>query len=316
MRRPPRQVETLRAPVFDALELQRYRVRDLLLGDNECEQQIEEAQKIASLCRHEECCWLTQMFAGKKVSTVEEAKEIFLEREKTDERARTFAALMTKSWDLDLLETCSSDALALAKRSVLKGGKEKLLLAELSAKMGEREGFYELASFAVDVATKIQMFLRAAELGSVWAGRFLTSLIPKSDSQRFFWIAHSVNPKWSVHPFFSALLEEEKKWKVGTGRTRIMFILGRALVGQIDSANRTLFGTKLYYNVRVEPAITALTTFTTIMNMAKEALFWWTLIGIRVRLVKDIRTLIAKMVWDPETYCNLFEIERAKKSIP
>jgi hypothetical protein len=58
--------------------LQWFAIRDALLGHNEQSQDVNRALELAAVCNHPDAVWLTKLFAGRDVSTVEEARQVFL----------------------------------------------------------------------------------------------------------------------------------------------------------------------------------------------------------------------------------------------
>jgi hypothetical protein len=55
-----------------------YKIRDTLLGQNCCKQDIKRALELASVCEHPNAVWLTKLFCGHDVTSHEEAREVFL----------------------------------------------------------------------------------------------------------------------------------------------------------------------------------------------------------------------------------------------
>lgn len=78
-------------------ELEWYEIRDRLLGHHSrVAQDLRAALQLATFCRHPDAQWLAQIFAGKNVRTVEEARAVFL-AQGDDARALCFAALLSGS---------------------------------------------------------------------------------------------------------------------------------------------------------------------------------------------------------------------------
>jgi hypothetical protein len=68
-----------------------YEIRDVLLGVNK-RAIFKQALKIAESCQYPDAVWLTKLFTGRDVSTLEDAKNVFLESD--DFRAPCFAAVI------------------------------------------------------------------------------------------------------------------------------------------------------------------------------------------------------------------------------
>ena len=80
-------------------QLEYYAIRDTLLGHNFVKQDVKHALELASTFQHPEAQWLVKIFAGKDVTTKEEAREVFLAQGNDDARALCFAAAITRHWD-------------------------------------------------------------------------------------------------------------------------------------------------------------------------------------------------------------------------
>lgn len=109
---------------------------------------VKLALKLASTCKHPDARWLTEICAGKKVSTGEEIQAVFLEEERKtgDPRAICFAPL--NAWDLQRLHRSAELGYAFAQArmaSVEYDEEERFRFASLSAAQGERDGLLQLA---------------------------------------------------------------------------------------------------------------------------------------------------------------------------
>jgi hypothetical protein len=143
-------VRSLFNPDELVLEKQWLEIRDIFFGLNYAEQDITRAFELAAVCEHKEAQWLTRIFAGKTVSTWEEARDIFLALGENDARGLCFAALLSKEdedslsdEDVALLRR-SADlgcAFAQAKMAELTIGDECFRFATLAASQRERDGF-------------------------------------------------------------------------------------------------------------------------------------------------------------------------------
>jgi hypothetical protein len=55
-----------------------YKIRDLLFGNIGIEMDIKKALELASVSDHPNAVWLTKLFGGRDVVSLEEAREVFL----------------------------------------------------------------------------------------------------------------------------------------------------------------------------------------------------------------------------------------------
>jgi hypothetical protein len=54
------------------------KIRDTLFGQNGFEQDIREALELASVCEHPNAVWLANLFGGRDVASLEDARQVFL----------------------------------------------------------------------------------------------------------------------------------------------------------------------------------------------------------------------------------------------
>jgi hypothetical protein len=75
-------IHSLFTPDELVLEVEFLKARDMLLGENYEKRDVKRALELAAASEHPQCQWLTSLFAGKTVSTVKEARDVFLAHEK------------------------------------------------------------------------------------------------------------------------------------------------------------------------------------------------------------------------------------------
>jgi hypothetical protein len=87
-------IQSLFTPDELALELEWLKARDMLLGDKYIEQDVNRGLELAASSDHPSCQWLTGLFANKTVTTVKEARAVFLAEGKKSPASLCFAALL------------------------------------------------------------------------------------------------------------------------------------------------------------------------------------------------------------------------------
>jgi hypothetical protein len=97
------------------LEKRWLEIRDIFFGFW-VKQDITRALELAAACPHKEARCLTRVFAGKTVSTREQARDIFLALGENDARGLCFAALLNGS-DEDDDDYNSDEDVVLLRRS-------------------------------------------------------------------------------------------------------------------------------------------------------------------------------------------------------
>jgi hypothetical protein len=136
--------------------------------------------------------------------------------------------------------------------------------------------------------------LVAAELGHVNAMVCLGDLFDKDEPQRFLWFGRAATKEES-DSFLIEMSDEIHNFSSGTGNAKVVFVIGRALKGQIDNENRTIFGNVHNFDGRIDPANQALHFYQLKVQSFRKAIYTWTMVGLRNKVVKDIRKVIGKM---------------------
>jgi TPR repeat protein len=289
--------------------LEWYKIRDTFFGRNYVSRNIPLALELASRCAHPDARWLTEVCAGKDVTTREEAKEVFSALGQNDARALCFAWLCSHSEEQeDLASLLHSAELGfafaqawMAKRTV---GEEMLKLAQLAAAQGERDGYFMLGCCFCDVegcernlGKAKENFLRTSELGDVFAMGELGSLLDESDPQRWRWWgrAATLGGTWNFLTKFAKQVELFNSVSVSGA---VMFAIGQALQGHVNERARSIFNDEFDFNYLIGPAKQAIAFYDMQIKATKDAMRAWTLVGIEFNVVKDVRKLIAKLIWD------------------
>jgi hypothetical protein len=141
-------------------------------------------------------------------------------------------------------------------------------------------------------------FLLASELGHVWAMSWLGYLFDESDPQRWRWWgrAAALGASWR---FLSNFAKQVELFNSGSGSAAVMFAIGQALQGHVNEEARTIFNIDTYdFDSRIGPAKQAIAFYEAQIKATKDAMHAWTQVGIKLKVVKDVRKLIAKLIWD------------------
>ncbi len=290
-------------------------VRDTLLGDNFKKQDITAALALARDCKHPDAEWLTSIFEGKDVSTKEEARKVLLLHE-NDARALCFAwSLSDDRWsDVSLLHRSSEigNAFACSTLSVEVWGENKeeaFRLARLAAAQHESDGFYSLGfcfrdgfGCEEDLNLAKENFLIAAELGQVDSADDYGRLLDESDPACWIWLGRAAL-RGLPNSFLFSFSKQIERFFSGSGNATIVFLIGRALKGNIDLEKKKIFGKKLYFDSQIGPANQAVSFYSSQIKAARLAVATWTLVS-RLHLIKDMRIYIGKMIWEGRFEAN------------
>jgi TPR repeat protein len=272
-------------------------------------QNIPLALELASSCQHPDARWLSMACAGKDVTTKEDAKRVFSALGENDARALCLMWLLGTWVDqADFASLRQSAELGFAfAQAFLSGrteGDEKFKLAQLSAAQGERDGllwlgwcFRDGLGCETNLDKAKENFLLASELGHVWAMSLLGELLDESDPQRWRWWGRAAALGASSN-FLSHFAKQVDSLSSGSRSAVVVFAIGQALQGHANEVARTIFNSGINFDSPYGPAKQAIAFYESQINTTKVAMLAWTLVGIKLKVVKDVRKLIAKLIWD------------------
>jgi TPR repeat protein len=244
------------------------------------------------------------------VTTRDDGKRVFSAIDQSDARALCFAWLcgdFDEREDLSPLRRSAQLGIALAQAELAAGwteGEEKLKFAQLAAAQGELDGFYWLGwcfrfdgGCEKDLDEAKENFLLASELGHVWAMSDLGDLLDESDPQRWRWWGRAAAIEDSSS-FLSDFAEQVKSFNSSSGSAAVVFAIAQALQGHVNQEARTIFNTGYEFDSCIGPAKQAIAFYETQIKATKDAMRAWTLVGIKLNVIKDVRKLISKLIWD------------------
>ncbi len=292
-----------------------YQIRDMFLGYNHRKKDVEAALALASSCEHEDAVWLSKMFAGKTVRNDDDVFAVFSEHP-NDMRALCFASLMKgRPWNMQGLRRSAESGYAFAQCRLgwEESGSEKFLWANRAASQGERGGFVCLGfyyRYDDENLEKAKESLRiAAELNHVTSMVDLALLLPSSDPERFVWLGRAAK-SGEDGPFlelFPARVSRFLRKRGGPYIRSVIFVIGHALSKSFDLENRKIFSVdNCDFDQYVPAASEAIRFFRAQSAAARRAADAWSIIGSRLHIIKDVRILIAKMVWEARIEAQYF----------
>ncbi len=291
-------------------------IRDTFLGENFKKQDITCALALARQCKHPDAEWLTSIFEGKEVLTKKDAREVFLSLE-NDARALCFAWWLTddRKEDLSLIRRSSEMGNAFACSSLgwrvwIENEKETFLKTHYAVSQHERDGFCLFGfCFRDGVGCEKELnlaretFLIAAELGHVWATACYGCLLGKSEPTCWIWLGRAAL-RGMPDSFLDYFSKQVKQFFSGSGNATVVFLIGRALKGNIDLEKKQIFGGRYDFDSRIGPANQAVSFCSSQIKSARLAVDTWTLVATRLRLIKDMRIFVGKMIWEARFEAN------------
>lgn len=285
-----------------------YKILDTLFGWNYVNRNIALAIEMASSCTHPEAQWLVKTFQGKHVKTQEEFQNILMQCDQSDAHTLCFLGLCYDRKDplhSVLMRQAAEQGFSLAQamyaacRRSIVNFETSFKFATLAAAKNERYAFYILGLLYGEGngcernrEKSKECFMRAANFGEVWAMVMLGKMFDPSDVQKWKWWGRAAK---AGKPF---QFYQQFSKQVKHGRPNVMFAIGRVLYGSVDFEKRSFFNDdddasqeKLVY------AKQAIDFYFAQLVCCRKAVDNWTLVGIRFRVVKDIRKLIGLLIW-------------------
>jgi len=157
-----------------------------------------------------------------------------------------------------------------------------------------------------------QNFLLPTKLGHVFAVSCLGHLLEESNPHgwRLWGRAAALGSSGSFLYHFS---EQVEVFNSGSGSAAVMFAIGQALQGHMNEQARRICNWEYDFDSLVNPAKQAIAFYEAQIKATKDAMRAWTLVGIKLKVVKDVRKLIARLIWDSREEALYDVLEGEKK---
>ncbi len=300
---------------------------DTFLGDNGKNRDIRAALNLAQHCKHPDAVWLTSIFDGKNVAKRKEAKKVLLLHQ-DDARALCFAWNLTahRAQDLSLLRRAAEmgNAFASSMLSVLCFGDENeeqaFPFAQLAAAKHEPGGHFWIGAFLHsgiicerNLSLAKENFLIAAELGYAAAAAYYGNFVDELPPSRWLWLSRAASRGYP-DSFLDSFSKQVEQFFSGSGNATVMFLIGRALKGNIDMDKKEIFGSDLDFDSLIGPANQAVSFYEAQINCARLAVDTWILVATRMHMIKDMRVFIGKMIWEARFEANYKMSARALRA--
>jgi hypothetical protein len=195
--------------------------------------------------------------------------------------------------------------LAQARMAGRTNGEEKFRFAKSAASQREREGFFWLGfchqfgrGCEPDLEIAKKLHLIAVQLGSVLSMCCLGRMFDESDPRWWFWLGRAVVLGFPDASFLGNFSARVQPFNSGSGNGSVLFQIGKALNGHISVESRTIFNLGLEFDDLIGPANTAISFYKSQVAACRRAVDAWSHVGIQRGVVKDIRILISKLVWE------------------
>ncbi len=107
-----------------------------------------------------------------------------------------------------------------------------------------------------------------------------------------------------VYSFLDSFSKQVDLFFSGSGNATVIFLIGRALKGNINMENRQIFREKYDFDSLIGPANQAVSFYESQIKSARLAVDTWTLVATRLHVMKDVRIYIGKMIWEARFEAN------------
>jgi hypothetical protein len=147
-------------------------------------------------------------------------------------------------------------------------------------------------------------FFRAAERGDVDAKSWLVEWFRESTpavSDPWYW---KLKGLFGHQDFLREFPKQVHNFNSGSGSFAVALAIGHALKGHIDVSRKMIFNSRLTNAEYVPLAVQMENLYDAQIAACRKAVDTWTLTGIRWKVVKDIRILIAKLIWESRETCS------------
>jgi hypothetical protein len=124
-------------------------------------------------------------------------------------------------------------------------------------------------------------------------------LLDETNPQRWHWWGLAV-ARGSNSSFLNDFPSVVNRFESSTSLAPVLFAIGRALRGHIDTLKREIFGKSNDFDRRIGPANRAVDFFASQCAAARRAVDAWCLMAVRInsKVNRDIRKKIGMMIWE------------------
>ncbi len=137
----------------------------------------------------------------------------------------------------------------------------------------------------------------------VWAACDYGALLNESDPDRWLWLGRAAL-RGLPGSFLLSFSKQVNLFFYGSGNATVIFLIGRALEGNIDMEKNLFFGNFFFFDSYIGPANQAVSFYSSQIKSARLAVDTWTLVAARLHLIKDMRIYISKLIWERRFEAN------------
>ncbi len=257
-------------------------------------------------CLHPDARWLASLFPDEPFAVTKQAMLSVMKAQGNDPRALYLCSQLAGC--VASLQRAAELGYAPAQASWARECRviERLAWAEKAAAQGDRRGLFVLGRWLwngigcdQDRGRALALMKEAAELEDSEAQFSLGEhAYSEREWQRYRWWGRAVarENEYAMRYLQKAVLKQLKRWDEGKGTGRNVFELGSAFKGHVDVANKLVFGGEIS-GERMQAVQRCIEVHDEWCKAAKAAIECWIGVGRRLEVMKDIRLVIAGLVW-------------------
>ncbi len=258
--------------------------------------------------RSTEVQWLEESLIRNNICSASEARSLWM-RDRNDGRAVCWAALIAPVWDIGEIRRAACDfgySFAQSIMALHTDGDECFKFATEAHENGEANGTAILA-YCFDRGIGCAKDKKKAEelraicefsLGTAVLGAKLNAA---SDPERMRWALCAAKKGVRVGEVLSELytnvVRKCNNFSLRKCRHDVLFAAGEILSGSVRLYKKKIFRVSDQYSSVIPHVVQAVHFYESQCQAAKDAVTAWFIVATRLGVVKDIRVLIAKMVW-------------------
>jgi hypothetical protein len=276
---------------------------DTLAGTAWCKRSVTDGVEMARESAHPDAQWLVSLFPADVQVTRGRMRKALLEQGEDPRALYLIWALGDKT--LALLARAAELGNARAQVRMSHGHGPALYWAEKAMASGDRDAIARVASCLgqkesssdEDTERAMQLYMQAVELehppSQYYVGQHVYG---KYDWQRYYWWCRAASHGFCVPLANVAILKMCPEFKKGL-HGRILHTIATAFRVHLDVAKQQVFGAGIPLQV-VRKFSRLMERHEAMLNRAREALRCWSMTARRFGMAKDIRVMIAEMMWE------------------
>jgi hypothetical protein len=263
--------------------------------------------ELARESRHPDAQWLAALFPSDVEVTRQRMSEVLL-AQREDPRGLLLAWRLTRTNESKpLLRRAAELGYAPAQVEMSTWTLDRVEMekwAQLAASQSDRSGIYLLAVCAYNDrsgmpearAKAIALYKQSAELGFPPA-EFAYGQIGFAFSwELFHWYARAAAHGFNRRFFGDTVAATVPSFEKGEN-AKILLTVAPLIRANLDVAGRTLLG-KSFSSERIDQLQRVVKLQDNLLRRVTRAIMCWSQVARRLRVVKDIRVMIAKMAWE------------------